>query len=100
MHICVPSQLGSYAADQASKTAVAEGTHARVTVWCLEPGQDIHPHVHAGDHIWVIQTGEGWFLSGDGEHPISAGMLIFAPEGEPHGMRAKTRLSFVSVSAG
>lgn len=100
MHICHPLGLGSFSSDKADKTTVVEGKHARVTVWCLEPGQGIHPHVHAGDHIWVVQEGEGWYLSGEEEHPVSPGMMVFAHEGEPHGMRAKTRLSFLSVSAG
>ena len=90
----------SFSPAKASKTALAEGRHAKVSLWCLEPGQDIHPHVHEGDHAWVVTEGEGWFLTADAEQPVSAGTFLFAPEGEAHGMRAKTRLTFVSVSAG
>lgn len=90
----------SFSPDKASKVVLAEGAHARVTVWCLEPGQNIQPHVHAGDHAWTVVDGEGWFLTAEGEHPVAAGSFVFAPEGEAHGMRAGTRLTFVSVSAG
>lgn len=94
------SNVASFSPAKAAKAILAEGAHARVTLWCLEAGQDIHPHVHEGDHAWVVTEGEGWFLTADAEHPVSAGTFLFAPEGEAHGMRAKTRLTFVSVSAG
>ncbi|TAL17073.1 cupin domain-containing protein [bacterium] len=82
------------------KNLASSGTHARVTVWCLKKGQDIHPHIHEGDHVWVVEEGTGYYLNDKGEHKVAAGQIIFAPEGEPHGMRAETDLVFVSVSAG
>ena len=100
MKICTASETASFSAQKATKVPVAEGAHARVTLWCLEPGQEIHPHAHAGDHVWVVQEGSGWFLSHGGEHPVSPGSVVFAPSGEPHGMRAGSRLVFTSVSAG
>ena len=83
------------------KNPVASGAHSRVTVWRLDPGDQIRPHVHAGDHVWVVTEGSGWFLTPEAEHPVGAGTLVFVPEGEPHGMRASEEgLRFVSVSAG
>ncbi len=100
MDIRTVSAATAFSPTQANKVALAEGGHARVTLWCLNPGQEIHPHAHAGDHVWVVQQGEGWFLTESGEHAVAAGAVVFAPEGEPHGMRAATALVFVSVSAG
>ncbi|RMG87581.1 MAG: cupin domain-containing protein [Candidatus Dadabacteria bacterium] len=83
------------------KNPVASGPHSRVTVWRLEPGDEIHPHVHKGDHVWVVTAGEGSFLTPDGAHAVEAGTVVFVPEGEAHGMRAgREPLVFVSVSAG
>ncbi|HEY3488781.1 MAG TPA: cupin domain-containing protein [Candidatus Deferrimicrobiaceae bacterium] len=79
---------------------VAEGTHCKTALWCLEAGQEIHPHVHAGDHVWTVVEGEGWFLTEKDAHPVEKGSVVFAPAGEAHGMRAGTQLAFVSVSAG
>ena len=90
----------SFTDDKASKVALAAGDHCRVTLWCLEAGQEIRPHAHAGDHVWVIQEGEGSLLTGEGEHRVAPGAVSFVPAGEVHGMRAKTRLVFTSVSAG
>ncbi|MHB8766950.1 MAG: cupin domain-containing protein [Deferrisomatales bacterium] len=100
MHIARVADLANYSSDHAQKSNLAEGAHCRVTLWCLEPGQEIHPHAHAGDHVWVVQEGEGWFLTDTGTHPVGPGSVVFAPAGEPHGMRARERLAFVSVSAG
>jgi quercetin dioxygenase-like cupin family protein len=100
MEICRYSEKVHFSPDKPAKTVLSEGKHCRTTLWCLEVGQVIHPHEHEGDHLWVVQEGTGWFLTGDNETPVEAGNIIFAPQGEPHGMRAGTRLVFVSVSAG
>lgn len=90
----------SFSEAQANKVSLSSGEHCRVTLWCIEPGQEIRPHTHAGDHVWVVQEGEGAFLSAAEEHAVGPGSVIFAPAGEVHGMRARNRLVFVSVTAG
>ncbi len=82
------------------KSTLVQGEHCRGTLFCLEIGQSIKPHIHAGDHLWIIQEGSGLYLNDEGEHPVSQGSIVFAPEGEPHGIRATSRLVFISVSAG
>ncbi len=88
---------------KAAKVVLAETDHSRTTLWCLLPGQHIHPHVHKGDHIWLVLEGEGMFLS-EGKPPseISSGTLLVAPAGTSHGVENSGRegLVFVSVSAG
>ena len=100
MVICDTQDRASFRQDGAAKHPLATGEHSRVTLWCLEPGQEIKPHTHPGDHAWTVQQGEGWFLDDGGSHPVAPGSFVFAPAGEVHGMRAKTRLVFVSVTAG
>lgn len=88
---------------KASKVILSECQHARTTLWCLKPGQHIHPHVHAGDHVWVILEGEGSFLSDDRDGvPIKAGTVLSAPAGISHGIdnTGSSGLVFVSISAG
>jgi quercetin dioxygenase-like cupin family protein len=71
--------------------------------WCLKPGQHIHAHVHAGDHVWVILKGERLFLS-DGQPglPVKAGSIVIAAAGSSRGIdnSGSAGLFFVSVSAG
>jgi len=92
-----------YSNEKANKVILSEGQHARTTLWCLMPGQHIHAHVHAGDHIWVVFEGEGTFLSeGQPGVPVAPGTILSAPAGVSHGIdnTGSTGLVFVSISAG
>ncbi|ALC18142.1 cupin [Desulfuromonas soudanensis] len=88
--------------EKAGKVVLAETAHSRTTLWCLLPGQHIHPHVHAGDHIWVVLEGTGDFLSNAAPRPLEPGAVVVAPAGQPHGIdnSGSEGLVFVSVSAG
>ena len=89
--------------EKANKVVLAENSHARTTLWCLKPGQHIHPHVHAGDHVWVVLEGEGLFLSeGQDNLPIGPGVILAAPAGISHGVEnnGNAGLVFASISAG
>ena len=95
-------QQVAYDKDKAAKVALAETAHSRTTLWCLLPGQHIHAHVHAGDHIWVVLEGEGWFSDGKEEKRVQPGTVLVAPSGEAHGIanRGREGLVFISISAG
>ncbi|MBW2450944.1 MAG: cupin domain-containing protein [Deltaproteobacteria bacterium] len=88
---------------KAEKTILAKTAHTQTTLWCLKPAQKISPHVHAGDHVWVVLEGEGRFLSeaSDGIH-VKAGSILSAPAGLSHGIEntGSLGLVFISVSAG
>ena len=88
--------------EKANKVVLAETPHSRSTLWCLLPGQHIHAHVHAGDHIWVVLEGEGDFLSNAPPRRIAPGTVLVAPAGESHGIdnSGSQGLVFLSVSAG
>jgi len=92
-----------YNQEKANKVSLSETDHSRTTLWCLLPGQHIHPHVHAGDHVWMILEGTGEFLQ-DGLEPVAIkpGMVLLAPAGDSHGVNntGSDGLVFVSVSAG
>lgn len=93
----------SYSDEKASKVVLTECDHARTTLWCLKPGQHIHPHVHAGDHVWIVLEGDGVFLSqGQTDLPISPGTILSAPAGISHGVdnTGASGLVFASISAG
>lgn len=93
----------SYSDEKANKVVLSECDHARTTLWCIKPGQHIHPHVHAGDHVWVVLEGEGMFLSeGQEKLPIKPGTILSAPAGISHGIEntGSAGLIFASISAG
>jgi len=93
----------AYSQEKANKVALGESAHGRMTLWCLLPGQGIKPHVHAGDHYWVVLEGQGGYLSGD-QDPVAVapGTVLVAPAGESHGIdnSGSEGLVFVSISAG
>lgn len=93
----------SFSDEKATKVVLSECAHARTTLWCLKPGQHIHPHVHAGDHVWVILEGEGLFLTDGAEKTrIKQGTILSAPAGVAHGIEnnSSAGLVFASISAG
>ena len=92
--------LRSFSDEGPAKVVLAQGGRARVTLWCLEPGQEIRPHTHGGDHVWVFHEGRGVVQAAGREHPVEPGSVVWVPAGLPHGVRAAERLVFVSVSAG
>jgi len=92
----------AYSQEKANKVTLAETEFSRTTLWCLLPGQHIHAHVHAGDHIWVVLEGEGTFLGDGGPQPLQPGVTLVAPQGQSHGVEnsGSQGLVFLSISAG
>jgi len=93
----------AYSQEKANKVALGETAQGRMTLWCLLPKQHIHPHIHAGDHYWVVLEGTGNYLA-EGLDPVSVapGTVLVAPAGESHGIEntGTEGLVFVSISAG
>jgi len=91
-----------YSDEKANKVAIMESALSHTTLWCLQPGQEIHPHVHAGDHIWIVLEGEGRLLGVAGEPELSPGITATLPSGKPHGVinSGSVGLVFLSISAG
>ena len=88
--------------EKANKVVISETVLSRTTLWCLQPGQQIKPHVHKGDHIWIVLEGEGRLLGVAGEPELSAGITATLPSGDPHGVinAGSVGLVFLSISAG
>ena len=56
---------------------------------CLEPGQQVPPHVHDHkDECFDVMEGEGTLLAGDEEIRAVPGTLLYVPAGVRHGLRA------------
>lgn len=93
----------AYSQEKANKVALGETAHGRMALWCLLSGQHIPPHIHAGDHYWVVLEGTGNYLAeGQGPVVVGPGTVLVAPAGESHGIEntGSEGLIFVSVSAG
>jgi quercetin dioxygenase-like cupin family protein len=68
----------------------------------FEPGQEHRLHAHAGmDKVYQVLAGRGVFLLEGRTEPMTAGMMLIAPEGVPHGIRndGEERLLVLAILA-
>ena len=73
--------------DRHYKATLFQGQRLMVGLNCLEPGQSQPIHAHdAADKVYVVMEGEGRFMVGEEVRAASAGDVIFAPAGVPHGV--------------
>ena len=97
-----PDEHAVYAADKMGKTTIFESPSLLVGLNAFEPGQEHGLHAHAGqDKAYLVARGSGVFLLDGRELPMSAGDLLVAPAGIPHGVRntGSERLLVVAVLA-
>ena len=97
-----PDQHASYMPDKMGKATLFESANLLVGLNAFEPGQEHALHAHAGqDKAYLVSRGSGLFLLEGKELPMSAGDLLVAPAGVPHGVRntGAERLLVVAVLA-
>lgn len=61
-------------------------------------GGEVRPHTHPGDHILVVVSGSGWVDYDGVPHALEAGVLYLVPGSVPHGIRAETELTLLSIA--
>lgn len=92
-------KLKKFNDDKPHKEPLWKGDTSGMNLIGLKPGQEIKPHVHKGDHIWIIMEGCGEFLSAEGKsQPVYKGNIAIVPAGEEHGMRNDTNENLVFAS--
>src|SRR5215204_4814452 len=83
-----PSEHAEWHADKMGKTTLCQSGRLLVGLNALEPGQSHSLHAHEGmDKVYQIVEGSGHFLLEGRELPMTAGDLLVAPSGVPHGVR-------------
>jgi quercetin dioxygenase-like cupin family protein len=83
-----PSRHATWRADKMGKATLFESPRLLVGLNAFEPGQAHELHAHQGmDKMYHVLTGVGVFLLDGSALPMSAGDLLIAPEGVPHGIR-------------
>jgi len=63
----------------------------RVALFCLEPQQEVPPHVSPSEVIFYVIEGEGRVGLGTEEGAVAMGSLVACPPGIPHSLKADTR---------
>jgi len=97
-----PADHAVYTPARMGKTTLFSSARLLVGLNAFEPGQAHALHAHAGqDKAYLVAEGSGVFLLDGHELPMTAGDLLIAPEGVPHGVRntGHTRLLVVAILA-
>ena len=75
-------------ADTMGKRTLFQSPRLLVGLNAFEPGQTHALHAHRDmDKVYQVVDGEGLFLLEGRELPMTAGDLLVAPAGVPHGVR-------------
>ena len=86
--IIKPAAHANWRSDKMGKTTLFQSPRLLVGLNAFEPGQSHALHAHQGmDKVYQVVEGSGLFLLGDRELLMTAGDLLVAPEGVPHGVR-------------
>lgn len=97
-----PADHAVYSPVKMGKATLFESAHLLVGLNAFEPGQEHALHAHSGqDKAYLVTHGSGLFLLEGRELPMTAGDLLVAPAGVPHGVRntGDERLLVVAVLA-
>ena len=97
-----PEDCAEFRPEKMAKTTLFESPRLLVGLNAFEPGQSHALHTHAGmDKMYQVVSGSGVFLLTDRELPMTAGDVLIAPEGIPHGVKntGSGRLLLLAVLA-
>ncbi len=83
-----PAEHAAYSASKMGKSTLFRSERLLVGLNAFEAGQEHALHAHAGqDKAYVVVEGEGVFLLDGRALAMTAGDVLVAPEGVPHGVR-------------
>ncbi|HEV7508250.1 MAG TPA: cupin domain-containing protein [Thermoanaerobaculia bacterium] len=83
-----PEEHAVYDDERMGKTTLFQSDRLLVGLNSFEPGQEHRLHGHSGmDKVYHVLVGSGVFLLAGREEPMTAGMMLIAPEGVMHGIR-------------
>lgn len=91
-------KLKKFSDEKRHQETIWSDDHARVSLICMKPGQEIITHTHHGSHIWTVMEGTGEFLSGKQVQTITTGQIVIVPAFEDHGIRNASQENLVIAS--
>jgi quercetin dioxygenase-like cupin family protein len=92
--------LTKFSPDKPHRELLYDSPNLRVLSFNFEPGQELPVHSHPADSdvTLMILEGEGEF-TGTHAGPARAGNVQIMPVGDPHGLKAHTRLRLLVLIA-
>ena len=83
-----PHEHAQWRSEGMGKSTIYQSPHLLVGLNAFEPGQAHALHAHADmDKVYLVVEGEGQFLLEGSSVAVSAGEMLVAPAGVPHGVR-------------
>ena len=103
-HPCAirPTEHALYRPDKMGKSTLFESPRLLVGLNCFEAGQEHALHAHGSmDKVYQVLEGQGEFLLEGRASPMSAGVMLVAPQGVSHGIRntGRERLLVLAILA-
>lgn len=100
-HFASVLSLARFVGDKAAKVDLFEGEHLFAGLNCFEPGQTQQIHSHGkADKFYFLVTGKARMTVGSETREASAGDLVFAPAGVPHGVELALERTVMLVAIG
>jgi len=76
-----------FSGEQAAKADLYAGERLFVGLNCFQPGQAQKVHAHAGaDKFYYVCSGRARLTVGEETREVTAGDIVWAPAGVPHGV--------------
>ena len=69
------AKLKKFNDDKRHNEIIWSDDHAKISLLCLKPGQEVITHTHHGSHIWTVIEGKGEMLAGKNSSPLASGRL-------------------------
>jgi len=77
-----------FSAEKMQKVPLFDSPSYFCDLYCLRPGQDQHPHSHAGsDKIYYVLRGRGVFHVAGEDKELGSGETVIARSGQDHGVK-------------
>ena len=93
-----PGDAASFSPARFTKLDLARGSLLFLGLNCFEPGQAQPVHHHAeADKFYLILSGNARMIVGSETRDVSAGTLVWAPRGVPHGVERALERSVLLV---
>ena len=95
--VMAQSALVQYQLDAVVSRTVLKSGGGSVTAFAFDGGQELSEHMSPFEALVLILEGEAEISLAGTLFPVSAGQILRLPGGQPHAVRALTRLKMILV---
>jgi len=90
-------QMAEFSRDGPVKKDLMRAGQTDLVLVCFESGQEILPHREPYAVQFLVLSGEGTIVSGDGEYQVETGHLVAVAANGMRGIRCRTRMIILGI---